>query len=76
MKNGNSIQITSRRLGALFVAVSLSTSGALAVGPPDPPDLTKGETKGIELKHGTYNLGSTGLRGWIYHNPASNLDMR
>jgi HEAT repeat protein len=76
VKNRNSRRITSSCLTALFVAITLMTGGALAVGPPDPPDLTKGETKGIELKHGTYNLGSTGLRGWIYHNPANNLDMR
>ena len=76
MKNRNSSQITSLCLATLFVAITLMTGGALAVGPPDPPDLTKGETKGIDLTHGTYNLGSTGLRGWIYHNPASNLDMR
>ena len=63
-------------LAAILVATTLMTGGSLAVGPPDPPDLTKGETKGIEMKHGTYNLGSTGLRGWIYHKPASNLDMR
>jgi len=76
MNNRNSIQIASLCLWVLFAAISLRSGGALAVGPADPPDLTKGETKGIELKHGTYNLGSTGLRGWIYHNPASNLDMR
>ena len=76
MKDRHSSQISSLCLAALFVTITLMTGGALAVGPPDPPDLTKGETKGIELKHGTYNLGSTGLRGWIYHNPASNLDMR
>ncbi|NQT38081.1 MAG: PDZ domain-containing protein [Planctomycetes bacterium] len=76
MNNRNSNQNTSLWLAALFVAITLMARAALAWGPPDPPDLTKGETKGIELKHGTYNLGSTGLRGWIYHNPASNLDMR
>ncbi len=76
MKHSISSQITSQCLVALFVTITLMAGDALAVGPPDPPDLTKGETKGIELKHGTYNLGSTGLRGWIYHNPASNLDMR
>jgi len=66
----------SRCLAAPLVAFALMTGVAPAVGPPDPPELTKEETKGIELKHGTYNLGSIGLRGWIYHQPASNLDMR
>ena len=38
-----------------------------------PPDLTKGETTGVDRK-GTYNLGSTGLRGWIYLKPATYFD--
>ena len=69
-------RITRVFFAAPLIALSMMTGGVLAVGPPDPPDLTQGETKGIELKRGTYNLGSTGLRGWIYHEPASNLDMR
>ena len=76
MRHKTSTQVLSFRFVSLLVVSALMTGGALAWGPPDPPDLTKGETKGIELKHGTYNLGSTGLRGWIYHNPAHNLDMR
>jgi HEAT repeat protein len=76
MKNINSNQTISRFVVVLFAVITLPPTAALAMGPPDPPDLTKGETKGIELKRGTYNLGSTGLRGWIYHNPADNLDMR
>ena len=38
-----------------------------------PPDLTKGETTGVNRK-GTYNLGSTGMRGWIYLKPATHFD--
>lgn len=76
MKNRNTNQTISRSLAAILISITLTSGGALAMGPPDPPDLTKGETKGIELKRGTYNLGSTGLRGWIYHKPANNLDMR
>ncbi len=76
MKNINSNQMISRFVAALLISITLASGGALAMGPPDPPDLTKDETKGIELKRGTYNLGSTGLRGWVYHNPANNLDMR
>ncbi len=38
-----------------------------------PPDLTKGETTGVDRK-GTYNLGSTGMRGWIYLKPATHFD--
>jgi len=37
------------------------------------PDLTKGETKGVDRKS-TYNLGPTGLRGWMYTHPAAYLD--
>lgn len=36
-----------------------------------PPDLTKSNTVARTL---TYNLGATGLRGWIYTKAASNLD--
>lgn len=36
------------------------------------PDLTK-ETKSVDRKL-TYNLGATGLRGWIYTRAANNLD--
>ena len=38
-----------------------------------PPDLTKGETTGVDRK-GPYNLGPTGLRGWIYLKPATHFD--
>jgi len=76
MKSTRFHTIKRANIASVFLTAVILTGGALAWGPPDPPDLTKGETKGIELKHGTYNLGSTGLRGWIYHNPASNLDMR
>ena len=38
-----------------------------------PPDLTKGETDNVD-RNGTYNLGSTGLRGWIYTKPTCALD--
>ncbi len=37
------------------------------------PDLTKGETKGVD-RNGTYNLGATGFRGWIYSQPISHFD--
>ena len=38
-----------------------------------PPDLTRGQTDGVDRKR-TYNLGATGLRGWIYTKPDSFLD--
>jgi len=37
------------------------------------PDLTRGGMDKVD-RNGTYNLGPTGLRGWIYTKPASNLD--
>jgi len=38
-----------------------------------PPDLTKGATKGVDRKQ-TYNLGATGLRGWIYSKPENHFE--
>ena len=59
---------------------SIKTIGllaALAVGLTSPlfsqvPDLTK-DTQSVDRKL-TYNLGATGLRGWIFTKPADNLD--
>ena len=50
---------------------------ALAMGIASPlfsqvPDLTK-DTQAVDRK-ATYNLGATGLRGWIYTKPENNLD--
>jgi len=53
---------------ALVVAIALVTGSALAAEPPPvPPDLTQSSTVDRTL---TYNLGATGLRGWIYTKPA------
>jgi hypothetical protein len=61
-------------IGAALVA-SLLIATALAIGtavaaepPPTPPDLTQPNTVDCKL---TYNLGATGLRGWIYTKPAN-----
>ena len=43
----------------------------IAATPPSPPDLTQSNTVDRAL---TYNLGATGLRGWIYTKPAVYLD--
>lgn len=59
---------------------SIRTHGllaALAVGIASPlfsqvPDLTK-DTQSVD-RTATYNLGATGLRGWIYTKAANNLD--
>ncbi len=52
-------------------------SGAMMLGTASPllaqvPDLTK-DAQAVDRK-ATYNLGATGLRGWIYTKAADNLD--
>ncbi|MEI6603859.1 MAG: DUF6288 domain-containing protein [Verrucomicrobiota bacterium] len=60
------------RLTSLLVAFSAFSGGRLHAEPAaSPPDLTKSTS--VDRK-GTYNLGSTGLRGWIYTKPADYLD--
>lgn len=51
--------------------VPLAGSQLLAAPSPVPPDLTVSNTIDRKL---TYNLGATGLRGWIYTKPAVYLD--
>ncbi len=64
--------ITPRRLTALVVVITFMFGGQLVAEPSlAPPDLTKGTTVDREL---TYNLGATGLRGWIHTRPDSYLD--
>jgi hypothetical protein len=53
---------------ALAALMSLSVFGASTL-----PDLTKGEKNGVDRKS-TYNLGATGLRGWMYTHPAAYID--
>ncbi len=67
-----SIRITPSRLASLL-AVFATVLGhqALAAPPPVPPDLTQSNTVDRTL---TYNLGPTGLRGWIHTKPATFLD--
>jgi len=54
-----------------LLAIVMTSAAVFAV--ETPPDLTKGDTKGVSHTS-TYNLGSTGLRGWIYTKPANYLD--
>ena len=56
---------------ALWVVGAMSLWGA--EGLKTPPDLTKGEMTGVDRK-GTYNLGATGMRGWIFLKPATHFD--
>ncbi|MEI8373079.1 MAG: DUF6288 domain-containing protein [Planctomycetota bacterium] len=67
MRKQSRIQVAWSML-ALTVLVNFPALGANI-----PPDLTKGETNGVD-RSGTYNLGATGLRGWIYTKPANYLD--
>ena len=54
---------------AALAAMIVSKLGAAT--PPVPPDLTQSNKVDRKL---TYNLGATGLRGWIYTKPANFLD--
>jgi hypothetical protein len=57
-----------------FTVMALAVlMGVPAWGADVPPDLTKGETKGVDRAQ-TYNLGATGLRGWMYTKAASFFD--
>lgn len=63
------------KFGTLLSLTALAASCTLlqAKEPPKtPPDLTK-DLGDVDRK-ATYNLGSTGLRGWIYTRPADHLD--
>jgi hypothetical protein len=58
---------TSKHAASSIIMAVLTAGSLLA----NPPDLTKSNTVD---RTGTYNLGPTGLRGWIYTKPANNLD--
>jgi len=65
------MQNTPRCAAALVVALALACGGPLVAAappPPAPPDLTQMSAVDRAL---TYNLGATGLRGWIYTKPAN-----
>lgn len=54
---------------SLWAAAVLISTSAFGTEPPKtPPDLTLDSKVDREL---TYNLGATGLRGWIYTRPAN-----
>jgi HEAT repeat protein len=59
-----------------YLIYSISCSAIVSLGLADepqvtPPDLTLNPTVNREM---TYNLGPTGLRGWIHTKAATNLD--
>ncbi len=64
----NSINLFCQALCGLVLTFSICGSLLAADG---PPDLTQNPKVDREL---TYNLGATGLRGWIYTKPATHFD--
>lgn len=62
------------KLGTIALTALVASSSMLhsKEPPKTPPDLTK--DLGEVDRRATYNLGSTGLRGWIYTRPADHLD--
>lgn len=60
------------RVISVAALLAVPAFGAGVVEPPaGPPDLTKESKVDHEL---TYNLGATGLRGWMYSKPATHFD--
>ncbi|KPK50953.1 MAG: hypothetical protein AMK72_00930 [Planctomycetes bacterium SM23_25] len=57
----------------LFVAIAL-LNGHVDAAAPAPPDLTKGNAIETVDRKLTYNLGATGLRGWLYTKAATFFD--
>ncbi len=72
MNQHNTVMRTKNRMG-FSLMVSAMLMGQPLIAADGPPELTQGETTGVDRK-GTYNLGSTGLRGWIYLKPATHFD--
>ena len=67
-----SMRTTFLRLTSVVATLALMAGRQLlAAPPPAPPDLTRSNTVDRKL---TYNLGATGMRGWIYTKPAEYLD--
>ncbi len=53
------------------ILITIAMAAGLLHAADSPPDLTQG----VEVdRKGTYNLGATGLRGWIYSKPATHFD--
>ncbi len=61
--------MNTRRI--LTALLALAASVFAAEPPKTPPDLTQDQSVDRKL---TYNLGATGLRGWIYTKPGNYLD--
>jgi len=66
------MKIRTRMLALAMVAVLATADRTFSAPPPaTPPDLTQNPTIDRTL---TYNLGATGLRGWIYTKAANFIE--
>ena len=73
MKQADFIPGRTLRLFAVFIVMAMA-GAAVAKSPPTLPDLTQaGAIETVDRKL-TYNLGATGLRGWIHHKPANHFE--
>jgi len=62
-------------VAAVLLAVPASVSAAAAKGNPANPDFTKGDAIPAKAKH-DWNLGPTGLRGWMFCDQMVTTDAR
>ncbi|MEN9975109.1 MAG: hypothetical protein RLZZ282_1115, partial [Verrucomicrobiota bacterium] len=65
------MQLLPQQLIFLAAMAAMVPSGSAAENSITPPDLTL--SVAVDRKQ-TYNLGATGLRGWIFTKAANNLD--
>ena len=62
-------------LAAVLLAVPSSVSAAAAKGKPANPDFTQGDAIPAKAEH-DWNLGPTGLRGWMFCDKLVTTDAR
>lgn len=72
MKQKRNMMRSRGRTGSAVMAIAMLLSVPVMAA-QGPPDLTRDSTTGVD-REGTYNLGATGLRGWIYLKPATYFD--
>jgi hypothetical protein len=71
----NRHSLVGRLVGLLFAAVLANSAMAAPQDPQTIPDFTKGAAVPKDAKH-DWNLGPTGLRGWIYCDRLVTTDAR
>jgi Family of unknown function (DUF6288) len=69
------ISTPALRIGALLIAATVAHGSAAAKDPVSVPDFTKGAKPPKGAKH-DWNLGPTGLRGWIFCDQLVTTDAR